>query len=329
MHSPFVRGDDPSGAEDPGDSDLAVRLDALRSAIARDPDPKSRVAHEATLGLLDRGDRAAEGHYAEGWTRFADAANRLVGQDGWPVAVGVLANMIGVVHFAAPSDFVTASRLARRYGHRKVASVQNTVYELLGTGPEQPIATRWVLTLARTDLVIEKLLDSGMEKAAAVEVAERCYQSCFWLVMAGVDPSAPGPIIRTAEEAVHIWDHGGMPAWRGQIAIIASNPWAPYGNELKELALAADRTETVHAIEEAMRVYRSRFERRERELVAREIRQLVAMSGLSQREFAAMAGTSASRLSTYVNGLVTPSATMMVRIRRVSELMQKRRAEGR
>ena len=60
--------------------------------------------------------------------------------------------------------------------------------------------------------------------------------------------------------------------------------------------------------------------------MAREIRELVAMSGLSQREFASMAGTSASRLSTYVNGLVTPSATMMVRIRRVSELVQKRRS---
>ena len=329
MHSVFVRGDDPSGPEGQGDSDLAARLDALRSAITRDPDPASRVAHEATLGLLDRADLANEGRYAEGWTRFADASNRLVGQDGWAVAVGVLANMIGVVHFAAPSDFVTASQLAKRYGHRKVASVQNMVYELLGTGSEQPIATRWVMTLAMTDRVIEKLLDSGMEKAAAVDVAERCYQSCFWLVMAGVDPSAPGPILRSAEEAAHIWDHGGLAAWRGQIAIIASNPWAPYGNELRELALAADRPETVHAIDEAVKVFRSRFERRERELVAREIRQLVAMSGLSQREFAAMAGTSASRLSTYVNGLVTPSATMMVRIRRVSELVQSRRANGR
>ena len=119
-------------------------------------------------------------------------------------------------------------------------------------------------------------------------------------------PAAPGPILRTPEEVAWTWDNGGLRAWRGQVAIIASNPWAPYGNELKELALAANRPAPVHAIEEAVKVYRSRFERRERELVAREIRQLVAMSGLSQREFAAMAGTSASRLSTYVNGLVTP-----------------------
>lgn len=328
MHNSSGRDEDASGTESRRQSpaSLEARLGELRTAIERDPDSKSRVAHEAALELLDRADRAADGRYAEGWTRFADAANRPVGQPGWAVSVGVLANTIGVVHFAEPSDIVMASRLAKRYGHRKVASVQNGVDEMLGTGPDQPVATRWVRTLARTDWVIEMLLDSGMGKADAVEVAERCYQSCFWLALAGVDPSAPGPILTSAQEAAQAWDHGGLRAWRAQIAIIASNPWAPYGNELRELALAADRTETVHAIDEAIKVYRSRFERRERELVAREIRRLVAMSGLSQREFAAMAGTSASRLSTYVNGLVTPSATMMVRIRRVSGLAQDRRS---
>ena len=39
------------------------------------------------------------------------------------------------------------------------------------------------------------------------------------------------------------------------------------------------------------------------------------MSGLTQRDFARRMGTSASRVSTYVNGLVTPSASMMIRIR--------------
>ncbi len=142
--------------------------------------------------------------------------------------------------------------------------------------------------------------------------------------MSDVDPSRPGPFLATPEEVARTWDAGGVPAWRGQVAIIASNPWAPYAGQLKELALAADRPAPVHAIDEAVKVYRARFERRERELVAREIRRLVAISGLSQREFAAMSGTSASRLSTYVNGLVTPSATMMVRIRRVSEFVQRR-----
>ena len=185
------------------------------------------------------------------------------------------------------------------------------------------------MVLSLTDWIVDQLTTSGMEKPEAKEVAERCYQAGFWLVLTDVDPGKPGPILRTTDEVIWTWDHGGLRAWRGQVAIIASNPWAPYGNELKELALAANRTAPVHAIDEAIKVYRTRFERRERELVAREIRQLVAMSGLSQRDFAALAGTSASRLSTYVNGLVTPSATMMVRIRRVSDLVQKRRASGR
>lgn len=330
MHNSFVRGESPSGQDESGGRPLVdpALLARLRSAVEGDLEPNHRAAHAVTLALLDRSDRAAEGNYPDGWPRFLRAANRLIGENGWGISVGVLANMIGVVHFAEPADFIDAARLSKRYGHRKIVSMQNTVDELLGTGPEQPVATRWVLTLAMTGWVVEKLLESGMEKSAAVEVADRCYQGCFWLVMAGVDPSRPGPLLTSPEEAARAWDHGGLSAWRGQIAIIASNPWAPYGNELRELALAADRTETVHAIDEAIKVYRSRFERRERELVAREIRELVAMSGLSQREFAALAGTSASRLSTYVNGLVTPSATMMVRVRRVSELVQRRRADG-
>lgn len=328
MHSSFVRGDDLPGPEDPGVSTLEARFDALRNAIERDPDPRGRVAHAATLELIDRSDRAHAGNFAEGWDRFADAAIEVIGEDGWPITVGAMANMIGLIHFAEPADFITASRLAKRYGHRRMAAVQTTVDDLLGTGPSLPVATRMVMVLALTDWIVEKLMDSGMEKVEATEIAERCYQAGFWLVLTDVDPSRPGPLLRTPEEVGWTWDNGGLRAWRAQVAVIASNPWAPYGNELKELTLAAGKPAPAHALDEAVKVYRSRFERRERELVAREIRQLVAMSGLSQREFAAMAGTSASRLSTYVNGLVTPSATMMVRIRRVSELVQTRRRNG-
>ncbi len=326
MQSSLARGDDPY---DPEATTRDALLDALRSAIHQDPDPKSRVAHGATLELLNRSDRADTGNFAGGWDQFAAVASRSVGENGWAVTVAAMANMVGLVHFAEPADFLTASRLTKRYGHRRIAAAQTTVDDLFGTGPMLPVATRMVMVLSATDSIAELLADSGLEKEEATEIAERCYQTGFWLVLTDVDPSRPGPLIRTPEEVIQTWDHGGLRAWRGQIAILASNPWAPYGNELKELALAAERPAPVHAIDEAVKVYRSRFERRERELVAREIRQLVAMSGLSQREFAAMAGTSASRLSTYVNGLVTPSATMMVRIRRVSDLVQKRHASGR
>lgn len=326
MHSSFVRGDGSSGPERRGRGTvpLEMRLDRLRVSVENDENPDHRVAHAATLELLKRADRIGTGQYTEGWDLFADAALDLVGEDRWAIQVAVMANMVGIVDLGDADDFVTAGRLIKRYGHRKVALVQGTVDRLLGNGPALPLATRTVLIVADRDRVSGIVRAAGWNEDKANEVADRCYQMGFWLVVTDVDPNRPGPLLTTPEDVARVWDHGGIRAWRGQVAIIASNPWAPYGSELKELALAADRPFPVYAIEEAVRVYRSRFERRERELVAREIRRLVAISGLSQREFAAMAGTSASRLSTYVNGLVTPSATMMVRIRRVTEYVQKR-----
>ncbi|WP_211318721.1 helix-turn-helix domain-containing protein [Nocardioides silvaticus] len=329
MHSSFVRGEGSSGPERRGRSPvpLEMRLDNLRVSVENDESPDHRVAHAATLELLKRADRIGTGQYTEGWELFVDAATDLVGEDRWAIQVAVMANMVGIVDLGDADDFVTAARLIKRYGHRKVALVQGTVDRLLGNGPALPLATRTVQVVADRDRVSGIVRTAGWNEEKAVEVADRCYQMGFWLVLTDVDPNRPGPILRTPEEVARVWDHGGIQAWRGQVAIIASNPWAPYGSELKELALAADRPFPVYALEEAVRVYRSRFERRERELVAREIRRLVAISGLSQREFASMAGTSASRLSTYVNGLVTPSATMMVRIRRVTEYVQNRRPD--
>jgi transcriptional regulator with XRE-family HTH domain len=58
----------------------------------------------------------------------------------------------------------------------------------------------------------------------------------------------------------------------------------------------------------------------ERADVAAEVRDLVGRSGLSKQDFAGRTGTSRSRLSTYMSGKVTPSAALMVRMRRVTQL---------
>jgi DNA-binding transcriptional regulator YiaG len=70
---------------------------------------------------------------------------------------------------------------------------------------------------------------------------------------------------------------------------------------------------------------REEAEKSEREAVANEIDGLVRESGLSRTEFASRIGTSASRLSTYVTGKVTPSAALLVRMR----LVAKRERAGR
>lgn len=63
-------------------------------------------------------------------------------------------------------------------------------------------------------------------------------------------------------------------------------------------------------------------------MVARRIRDAIALSGLSQKEFANLMGTSASRLSTYASGKVCPSAAFLVRAEQVVTDMGSRAQDG-
>src|SRR5262249_39743118 len=60
----------------------------------------------------------------------------------------------------------------------------------------------------------------------------------------------------------------------------------------------------------------------ERMEVAREVSSLIKASGLTAAQFAAQLGTSASRLSTYSSGKTSPSAALIVRMRRLTRLLQ-------
>ncbi len=287
----------------------AARLAALRAAIADDADPTHELAHTVTLELLERAGQVDAGHLCLGWEQFPDAAVALIGADEWAMTVAVMANLIAVVDFGEEADLVTLAALVERYGHPAVAAVQTEVDGWLGTGSPMPLASRFMWRVARCN--------------TEREVGRTCYRSAFWLLIADINPDAPGRELRTVEDAVKCADFGGLRAWRAQVAIVAGNPWAPYPVVLHEMLLTGDRPAPAAALDAVIKHYREISEREDRQLVAREIRRLVAVSGLSQRQFAAMCGTSAPRLSTYVNGLVTPSASMMVRFARVSERAQQ------
>ena len=55
----------------------------------------------------------------------------------------------------------------------------------------------------------------------------------------------------------------------------------------------------------------------DRAQVAARVRAAITRSGLTAAAFATAAGTSASRLSTYANGKVVPSAALLLRIERI------------
>lgn len=304
-------------------------LARLRAAIASDRDQRHRIAHTATLDLVRRAGGATDEDGApaiEGWAEFPRAAAAVLGEPGWQVTLGVMANMIAVAGFAEPRDLLTLDELVRRYGHRAIAATQATVDELLGSGDAMPVATAFATRVGRLQPMVDLLVADGVDRDAALDVAGRCHRAGYWLVMGDVDLGVEGPELTTVEAAVACLDNAGIQAWRAQVAVVAGNPWAPYPRTLVSLLRAGDRPEAAAALEASVRYYRERVAQQDRDRVAREVRRLVEASGLSQRQFAALCGTSAPRLSTYVNGLATPSAAMMLRLARVSKREQERAA---
>jgi hypothetical protein len=61
--------------------------------------------------------------------------------------------------------------------------------------------------------------------------------------------------------------------------------------------------------------------------VARHVRLLLDRSGLGQHEFASRIGVPTDRFAAYVDGTATPSASLMIRMRRLSDRFAKMRSE--
>jgi DNA-binding transcriptional regulator YiaG len=121
-------------------------------------------------------------------------------------------------------------------------------------------------------------------------------------------------------------ERGTLPDWRRLAAAIRADPWGPVAQQVLEAVEMSRPYGTSELLTSVIERARQETAGAEREQVASEIRDLVARSGLPKQEFALRLGTSRPRLSTYLAGKVTPSAALMLRIRRVSAQAQRSRA---
>ena len=120
------------------------------------------------------------------------------------------------------------------------------------------------------------------------------------------------------EGILAVLERGTLPDWRRLIAAIDADPWGVVAREVEE-AQDLELPDGVGALfAEAMTQARARAAQTERQEVATEIRELIERSGLSRAAFAERIGTSVSRLSTYLSAKVTPSAALLVRMRRIA-----------
>lgn len=137
------------------------------------------------------------------------------------------------------------------------------------------------------------------------------------LAFRNVDASPDDPASEWPLEAIQTaLERGGLSHWHRLAKAIQGQPWGPIARRVEEVLTYSRPYGATPLMERVIAKVRAETEAVEREAVAVEVDQLVRASGLSRAEFASRIGTSASRLSTYVTGKVTPSASLLVRMRR-------------
>jgi hypothetical protein len=113
-------------------------------------------------------------------------------------------------------------------------------------------------------------------------------------------------------------ERGTLPAWHRLATAIQADPWGPVAHQVLEAVRLSRPYGTAELLEAVVARARKLASESERADVASEVQALIDRSGLSKQDFAERIGTSRSRLSTYISGKVVPSATLMVRMRRVA-----------
>lgn len=141
-------------------------------------------------------------------------------------------------------------------------------------------------------------------------------------------------ISASVEDPVEAWpfegiltavERGTLPDWRRLATAIRADPWGPVAQQVLEAVEMSRPYGTSELLVSVVDRTRREAAQAEREQVAQHIRDLVARSGLSREDFALRIGTSRPRLSTYLSGKVTPSAALVLRMRRVAAQAQSTR----
>jgi DNA-binding transcriptional regulator YiaG len=120
------------------------------------------------------------------------------------------------------------------------------------------------------------------------------------------------------EALVTVIERGTIGDWARVTGEMRRDPWGPVTRQVEQYLSYAQPWGVGPLLQRAITAARHAAESAERAEVAAEVRALVEQSGLSATELASRIGTSRTRLSTYRTGRVTPSAALLVRMRRVA-----------
>ncbi|WP_375487916.1 XRE family transcriptional regulator [uncultured Mycobacterium sp.] len=152
----------------------------------------------------------------------------------------------------------------------------------------------------------------------------------------GPMPGRPAIQPRYTDRPVEFWptaairsalESGDIATWK-QIAVALKRD--PYGRTARQVeeVLAGSRLYGISkAMAEVLERARAHLEADERAEVARHVRLLIERSGLREQEFASRIGVPADELAAYLEARVSPSASLMIRMRRLSDRFAKVRSQ--
>ena len=136
-----------------------------------------------------------------------------------------------------------------------------------------------------------------------------------------IDASPDNPVAQWGFEGLlAAIERGGMRLWDRIAAELRRQPYGAVARLLEdEVINAVSHDGERELFRQVLARARRRSEQDAKVEVVKRLRSLLARSGLSQRDFAAQLGTSASRFSTYLNGKVTPGADLLIRAERIGK----------
>ena len=131
-----------------------------------------------------------------------------------------------------------------------------------------------------------------------------------------VDFDQTAPIDEWPAEAIEtVIDRGSLSDWRELANAIRQNPWGPAARTVENVASWDEHYGADALMRGVIRGAREDVDLAGRTAYAREIRRWREASGMTLRELARVAGTSASRLSNYETAKVAPTTDVLGRIR--------------
>ena len=121
---------------------------------------------------------------------------------------------------------------------------------------------------------------------------------------------------------------GDIGTWKRIAAALKRDPYGRTARQVEEVLDGTRPYGISKALAEVLERARMHLEANERAEVARHVRLLMDRSGLAVPEFASRIGVEPDDLASYLDGSISPSASLMVRMRRLSDRFVKVKSTG-